>query len=107
SSWILLPQLCEILKISTLTSSVLVATTLLAAPPSTCKLSFKISTLPICVNAAQLSHIMLLLFPSTIFIRVVARFFQERFLDFFMPSLAHLDYISLLFWCAFVAPLVF
>ncbi|WVZ24333.1 hypothetical protein V8G54_002877, partial [Vigna mungo] len=107
SCWILLAQFCDVLKISTLTSSVLVAITLLAVAPSTCKLSYKISTLPLCVTAAQFSHRLLLLFPSTIFNKVGARFFQERCLNFLCQVLHPWTTFSLLFGCAFVDPLVF
>ncbi|WVZ05969.1 hypothetical protein V8G54_019315 [Vigna mungo] len=82
SSWNLLAQFCETLKFTSLTSSVVIATTLSAVAPSTFKFSRKIITLLICVTTVQLSNSMLLLFPSTILSRVVARFFQERFLDF-------------------------
>ncbi|WVY95108.1 hypothetical protein V8G54_034196, partial [Vigna mungo] len=106
SSGILLTQFCEVLKILTLNSSALVAATLLVAAPSTCKLSYKISTLPLCVNAAQFSHRLLLLFPSTIFSRVGASFFQERCLNFLCQVLHPWTTFSLLFGCAFVDPLM-
>ncbi|WVZ25672.1 hypothetical protein V8G54_004216, partial [Vigna mungo] len=100
SSWILLAQFCEVLKISTLTSSALVATTLLTAAPSICKLSYKISTLPLCFTAAQFSHRLLLLFPSTIFSRIGV-IFPRKVLEFFMPSLTPLDYIFFVVWMCF------
>ncbi|WVY96715.1 hypothetical protein V8G54_028866 [Vigna mungo] len=68
--------------------------------------SHKISTLPLCVTAAQFSHRLLLLFPSTIFSRVGARFFQERCLNFLCQVLHPWTTFSVLFgvlllilWC--------
>ncbi|BAU01770.1 hypothetical protein VIGAN_11107400 [Vigna angularis var. angularis] len=69
--------------------------------PSTVKLSCKISTFPICVIAAKLSHSILLLFPSAILSRVVARSSQERFLDFWCLGLEPLDYIFFAVWVYF------